>query len=442
MFHRSRAWTDAGSRGYQLLIEGDRLSFSLIHFWPGNAIRVVTKQKLQLNQWTHVAISYDGTVAAAGVKIFVDGEMVETEVVRDCLTKKITGGGGNEIAIGARFRDRGFGGGIVDDFRVYDRMLTELEAYCLSQQTTPGQLLSTNEIDNQTLGDPILVQFLRSLYDKELAQSIVAITSACKELCRVQDSAQEIMVMREMEQARTTHILQRGVYDAPGKVVEAGTPGALPPMLDDQPKNRLGLAKWLTHPDHPLTARVAVNRLWQICFGTGLVATPEDFGNQGSPPSHPQLLDWLASDFVDNQWDVKRTLKMIVMSDTYCQSSALSKPKLQKDPQNRWLSRSPRTRLTAEMIRDNVLSASGLLVEKTGGPPARPYEVTVSFKPVDRDKGTGLYRRSLYTYWKRTGPAPVMMTLDASKRDVCRVKREHTNTLAAVIGVAERSADQ
>lgn len=428
VFHRSRAWTDAGSRGYQLLIEDDRLSFSLIHFWPGNAIRVVTKQKLPLNQWTHVAISYDGTVAAAGVKIFVDGEMVETEVVRDCLTKKITGGGGDEIAIGARFRDRGFGGGIVDDFRVYDRKLTELEAYCLSQQTTPAQLLSTNEIDKQTLGDPILVQFLRSIYDKELAQSIDAVTNASKELCRAQDATQEIMVMREMKQTRPTHVLQRGVYDAPGKVVEAGTPGALPPMMDAQPKNRLGLAKWLTHPDHPLTARVAVNRLWQICFGTGLVATPEDFGNQGSPPSHPQLLDWLASDFVDNQWDVKRTLKMIVMSDTYCQSSALTKPKLQKDPQNRWLCRAPRTRLTAEMIRDNVLSASGLLVEKLGGPPARPYEVTVSFKPVNRDKGTGLYRRSLYTYWKRTGPAPVMMTLDASKRDVCRVKREHTNT--------------
>ena len=428
VFHRSRAWTDAGSRGYQLLIENDRLSFSLIHFWPGNAIRVVTKKQLPLNQWTHVAISYDGTVAATGVKIFVDGEMVETEVVRDCLTKKITGGGGNEIAIGARFRDRGFGGGIVDDFRVYDRKLTELEAYCLSQQTTAGQLLSTNEIDNQTLGDPILVQFLRSLYDKELAQSIDAVTNACKELCRIQDAAQEIMVMQEMEQTRPTHVLQRGVYDAPGKVVEANTPAVLPPMLDDQPKNRLGLAKWLTHPDHPLTSRVAVNRLWQICFGTGLVATPEDFGNQGSPPSHPQLLDWLASDFVDNQWNVKRTLKMIVMSDTYCQSSALTKPKLQKDPQNRWLCRAPRNRLTAEMIRDNALAASGLLVEKMGGPPARPYEVTVSFKPVGRDKGNGLYRRSLYTYWKRTGPAPVMMTLDASKRDVCRVKREHTNT--------------
>ena len=428
IFHRSRAWTDAGSRGYQLLIENDKLSFSLIHFWPGNAIRVITKEKLPLGNWKHIAVTYDGSSDAEGIHLYVDGQLAETEVVRNSLTKNITGGGGNEIAIGARFRDRGFGGGIVDDFRVYDRELTALEAYCQFQRTSPGELLSKNKIDDNTLKDPLLIDFLVSIFDETFREQLGQLSAARRDLCRLEDSAQEIMVMRELERPRETHLLHRGAYDAPGKVVVADTPAVLPPISPGDTKNRLALANWSVRPDNPLTSRVAVNRLWQVCFGNGLVVTPEDFGNQGIPPSHPRLLDWLANEFIENGWDMKKTIKMIVMSDTYCQSSALSKQKLEIDPQNQWLSRYPRNRLTAEMIRDNVLFTSGLLVEKIGGPSVKPYEVTESFKPVKRDKGNGLYRRSLYTYWKRTGPAPVMMALDASKRDVCRVKRERTNT--------------
>jgi hypothetical protein len=188
------------------------------------------------------------------------------------------------------------------------------------------------------------------------------------------------------------------------------------------------LARWLTQPEHPLAARVVVNRIWQMVFGQGLVRTPEDFGRQGQPPTHSELLDWLAVDFVEHGWDVKRLLKQIVLSATYRQSSEPSAESFKSDPQNLLLSWSPTFRLPAEMLRDNALATSGLLVRKIGGAPAKPYEVEVSFKPVKPDKGEGLYRRSLYTYWKRTGPAPVMMTLDASKRDVCRVRRERTST--------------
>jgi hypothetical protein len=240
------------------------------------------------------------------------------------------------------------------------------------------------------------------------------------------DGIEEIMVMRESSQSRPTYILKRGAYDAPTDRVMPETPAVFPPFPADAPRDRLGLAAWLTHPDHPLTARVAVNRIWQLLFGYGLVRTPEDFGSQGSPPTHPKLLDWLARDLIDFDWDLKRLVKTIVMSSTYRQDSTITPELLATDPDNLLLARAPRHRLAAEMIRDNALATSGLLVEKIGGPPAKPYEVSVSFKPMDPDKEAGLYRRSLYTFWKRTAPAPVMMTLDAAKRDVCTVKRERT----------------
>ena len=197
-------------------------------------------------------------------------------------------------------------------------------------------------------------------------------------------------------------------------------------MPADWPKNRLGLARWLTDPSQPLTARVTVNRYWQMIFGKGLVGTPEDFGSQGTTPTHPELLDWLAHEFIQSGWDVKALIKRMVMSQTYRQRSQASPDHRRRDPENLLLAHAPRYRLPAEMIRDNLLYSSGLLVEELGGPPVKPYEVAVSFKPVAHEKGNGLYRRSLYTYWKRTSPAPVMIALDAPKRDVCMVKREVT----------------
>jgi hypothetical protein len=199
-------------------------------------------------------------------------------------------------------------------------------------------------------------------------------------------------------------------------------------MAKHVPRNRLGLARWLTDPKQPLTARVTVNRYWQMFFGKGLVGTPEDFGSQGSLPTHPELLDWLAYRFVHEGWDLQGLVKEMVLSQAYRQSSVATAEQRAKDPENVLLGRARRYRLPAEMIRDNMLFTSGLLVEKAGGPPTKPYEVAASFKPVDHEKGSGLYRRSLYTYWKRTSPAPVMIALDAPKRDVCMVKRDVTAT--------------
>ncbi|HRX78304.1 MAG TPA: DUF1553 domain-containing protein, partial [Pirellulaceae bacterium] len=244
-----------------------------------------------------------------------------------------------------------------------------------------------------------------------------------------------VMMMRDTQ--RDTFILNRGSYSSPTeRKVTQGTPAILPPMLSDLPTNRLGLARWLFQPDHPLTARVAVNRYWQMLFGTGLVATPEDFGSQGDYPSHPELLDWLAVDFRESGWDVKRMIKQLVMSATYRQSAKTTPDRYAHDPNNRLLARGPRFRLQGEFIRDNVLMISGLLNEQMGGPGVKPYqppglwaEVGLSGKPnFVQDHDEKLFRRSLYTYWKRSAPPPSMQIFDAPTREKCTIRRPRTNT--------------
>jgi len=370
-------------------------------------------------------VTWDGSSRADGLSIFLNGETAECDVVRDNLYKDITGGGGDNIAIGERFRDRGFTNGLVDEFQVFDRQLTPLEVAHLSDDKTLAAALDSSlpESDSQQVFDYYL-----STVDADYRTQLKVIREKREAHSNVVDPLPEIMVMREEPTRRDTFLLKRGAYDARDVPVIPETPAVLSTLPDGVTRNRLALATWLTQSDNPLAARVVVNRLWQMIFGQGLVRTPEDFGRQGQPPTHPELLDWLAVDFVEHGWDVKRLLKQIVLSATYRQSSEPSTDSFKRDPQNLLLSCSPTFRLPAEMLRDNALAASGLLVRKLGGAPAKPYEVEVSFKPVKPDKGEGLYRRSLYTYWKRTGPAPVMMTLDASKRDVCRVRRERTST--------------
>lgn len=426
IFHRSRGWTDSGSRGYQLLLEEGRLSASLIHFWPGNAIRIRTPGKIPVEQWLHVTVTYDGSSRADGLSIFVNGRRAVTEVVRDHLHKSITEDGKDHISIGARKRDRGFSQGLVDEFRVFNRQLSGLEvAQLYDGDSLTSALRHTGADSSGQLRDDLYRYYLATSDPKYLEQ-LAAVQQLREQRNRLCDEFPEIMVMRELAQSRPTYVLKRGAYDARADQVQPGTPGILPSFPSDQPRNRLGLARWLTDPGHPLTARVAVNRLWQMCFGQPLTRTPEDFGSQGELPTHPQLLDWLSRYFVDHDWDVKQLLKLIVTSSTYRQTSSVSEKLLEQDPDNRLLARQWAHRLPAEMIRDSALAVSELIVEQVGGPPTRPYELEVSFKPVDRDKGPGLFRRSVYTYWKRTGPAPVMMALDAAKRDVCRVRRERT----------------
>jgi hypothetical protein len=245
------------------------------------------------------------------------------------------------------------------------------------------------------------------------------------------------LVMRELPKPRPTYILIRGAYDKHGEEVSSATPSSLLPMADTLPRNRLGLAQWLVDPANPLTARVTVNRLWQSIFGTGIVSTPGDFGTQGSLPSHPELLDWLAVEFVESGWDIKAMMRLLVTSATYRQSSQLNPTLTERDPQNRLLARGSRYRLQAEFLRDQALAASGLLVRKIGGPSVRPYhppglyEQVVAGKGAStyvQDKGTGLYRRTMYSYWKRSVPNPSMLTFDAPFRETCTVRRSRTNT--------------
>ena len=411
---RSKAWTDAASRGYELLVEDGKLSAALIHFWPGNAIRVRTVAPIPVNRWKHVAFTYDGSSEAAGLQIFVDGKPVETEVIRDSLNREIVGGGDDFVGLGERMRDKGFKNGLVDEFRVYDREISSFEVARLHDP-------SLQPTDEDKL------ELYLSAFHPESNELRKQLQAAREARSQIQKGIREIMVMREIPgEPRKTYMLNRGMYDARGNEVGPDTPESLPPLEVSGTPNRLDLARWLTTPDHPLTARVTVNRYWQMMFGTGLVSTSEDFGSQGKLPTHPELLDWLARDFVDHGWDLHHLLRQIALSATYRQSADVTSELREKDPENQWLARGPTFKLPAEMIRDNALAVSGLLSEKVGGPSVKPYDLAVSFKPIKPDQGEGLYRRSIYTFWKRTGPSPMMMTLDSSKKEVCRVKREET----------------
>jgi hypothetical protein len=258
-----------------------------------------------------------------------------------------------------------------------------------------------------------------------------------RERKRFEKSLPTTMVMSEQAKPRDTFMLKRGQYDQPAEKVEAGTPEWLNAFPADAPKNRLGLAKWLVDPKNPLTARVTVNRFWQLLFGTGLVKSVENFGSQAESPTHPELLDWLASEFVRTGWDVKALLKLIATSETYRQGSRVSPEMLERDPENHLLARAPRVRLPAETVRDQALAVSGLLTRTIGGRSIRSYQPAglweeIAFDPklavYVQDKGPELYRRSLYTFWKRTVPPPLMATFDAPSREICVMKRSRTTT--------------
>jgi hypothetical protein len=433
IFHRSRAWTDAGSRGYQLLIEDGRLSASLVHFWPGNAIGIRTRGPAPTGRWIHVVMTYDGSSRADGLDLYVDGRRAEREVVRDRLYKDITGGGVNELAVGQRFRDRGFKDGMVDELQVYQRCLTPVEAAHLADGGTLDRLLNApgEELDDDQR-QQLFAYYLSNL-DQPYRAAVAELRGLRRSRSALVEPVRELMVMEELPEPRPTHLLLRGDYDAPGELVQPGAPASILAFDRQWPPNRLGLAQWLTDPRHPLTARVAVNRFWQTLFGRGLVATPEDFGNQGQLPTHPELLDWLAVSFIESGWDVKSLVKQMVTSATYRQSSECEPELRARDPLNELLARGRSYRWPAEILRDQALSASGLLVERIGGPPVKPYQPEglweeKSGAKYQRDEREGSWRRSLYTYWKRTSPPPAMITLDAAEREVCVVAREATST--------------
>ncbi|MDA1163545.1 MAG: PSD1 and planctomycete cytochrome C domain-containing protein [Planctomycetota bacterium] len=271
-----------------------------------------------------------------------------------------------------------------------------------------------------------------------LAEPLQQQATLRKQLADLENAIPATLVMEDRLEPRQAHVLERGQYTERREAVSSAVPEWLAPAIPNAPANRLGLAQWLVQPRHPLTARVTVNRFWQQLFGTGLVKTSEDFGVQGQHPSHPALLDWLAIDFVESGWDVKRCLKQIVMTATYQQSSRVTREKLEADPENQMLARGPRFRLDAEVIRDQALSLSGLLIDTIGGKSVKPYQPAGLWKPVGfggsntsvfvQDTGDKLFRRSMYTFWKRTVPPPSMATFDAPDRETCQVRRARTNT--------------
>jgi len=424
VMHRSRSWTDAGSQGYQLLLEHGCPSWSLVHFWPGNAISIRAMEPLKLDRFNHIVVTSDGSSSAAGLAIYIDGTRAETETIRDNLYKGITGGGPGALTIGERFRDIGLKDGTVDEVKVFARCLTAIEVAHLHNGVALDEALQSNP--------EALFDYFTATVDEPCAEASTQLEAAHSALAQAQDGVQEIMAMRETA-PRQTFLLKRGNYGDRGVAVQPGTPDAVLPFDEALPANRLGLAQWVTDPANPLTARVAVNRLWKVVFGTGLVATPGDFGSQGGVPSHPALLDALALEFIASGWDVKAMVRRMVLSATYQQVASESSDIWRADPGNRWLARGSSRRLSAEMMRDQALAASGLLVERIGGAGAFPYQPAGLWKDkgsATYPQGTGesLYRRSLYTYWKRTSPPPSMMLFDAAKRDVCVAQRGSTAT--------------
>lgn len=413
IFHASKAAVDSASRGYELLLEGGRLSTALVHFWPGDALRIQSTAKFALDRWTHVAVTYDGSSRAAGLRLFVDGCEAETEVIRDTLSKTTVDPSINHLALGARFRDRGFKGGEIDDVYAYDTRLSVRQVASLAGAEVGGSE----------------VEFEHFLFTQEdYRQAISKLTDRRAELVSIENKINDIMVMERFEGAPPTRVRLRGAYDQLGEEVQAAPPAVLPPLPEGRRADRLALADWMIQPDHPLTSRVAVNRIWQSVMGEGLVRTPEDFGAQGQSPTHPELLDYLAVEFIQSGWDVKALLRRIVLSETYRRSTIAPAEAVAADPENLLLGRATRRRWSAEMLRDNALAASGLLARRLGGEPVKPYEVEAAFVPMPRDKGKKLYRRSLYTYFKRSAPAPLLTAFDAPDRSVCRVKRERTKS--------------
>jgi hypothetical protein len=426
-----------GSRGHDLLLSGGKLEAHVIHAWPGNAVRVESKQALApADQWRHVFVTYDGSSKAAGLKLYVDGEPVEVTATNDTLTE--TSRSAVPLLVGRRSMGVPFKGAI-DDVRVYGRALSPADVKAVAQANPIADILAVAAEQRTPHQQAALREHYLSTADAEYPAIARELEALRKREAEINAAVPTVMVMQDMSPPRQTFVLNRGAYDAPGEPVAPGVPAALPPLPAGAPANRLGLAMWLTDPGHPLTARVAVNRFWYQYFGVGLVKTLEDWGVQGEQPSHPELLDWLASHFVRGGWDVKGLQRLIVTSATYRQAARYDSTILERDPENRLLARGPRMRLSAEAIRDQALAVGGLLVNKVGGPSVMPYQPPGLWEDVvvgapypgtvyKQGHGEDLYRRSLYTFWKRTAPPPGLNTFDAPDREFCTIRRPQTNT--------------
>ncbi len=434
IFHKAIAERLYNFRGYHLYLKNDRLEINMAHTAPSNAITRVSRQPVPRDRWIQLTLTYDGASRADGFRLYLDGQPLEMETTMDQLYKDILFHSTPEpgLQIGAWWRGLGFKGGLVDNILVYGRELTPFETGILAQKQTWAGPASKNPAELNGEEKAVLQAYYQRCVSPGLKAARQALQTSRTQLSDSIAPVEELMVMQEMKTPKKTFLLQRGNYDMPGQEVFPNTPNPILPFPENLPKNRLGLAQWLCLPEHPLTARVAVNRLWQNFFGAGLVKTTEDFGNQGELPSHPELLDWLAVRFIESGWNIKQMNKLIVMSATYRQDSKVDDSLREKDPENRLLARGPAYRMPAEMIRDNVLTASGLLNKKIGGKSVKPYQPAglweINSASYQQDTSDAVYRRSLYILIKRSVPNPTMATFDAGSRSYCVARRQKTNT--------------
>ncbi|MCA9266201.1 MAG: DUF1553 domain-containing protein, partial [Planctomycetales bacterium] len=421
-----------GFRGYDTIVLDDfRLKVHLIDTWPNNALAVTTKSAVPKDKWFHLTVSYDGSRQAEGIHLWLDGRPLALNFEQRNLSGSLLTD--QPLRLGRRSTALYFDGSIAD-VRFYTQSLTaEQDARMLRRDLharLAGQPLTADTIP------PTVREYLKSQQNHELQEQLQTLRSARESLA---NSVQTTMIMRDRSEYRPTYLLRRGQYDLPdeSEALWPQLPEFLGELPTDAPRNRLGLAHSLIQPDHPLVARVMVNRIWQRMFGRGIVPTPDNFGVQGDPPSHPELLDWLAIHFIESGWDVKQLHKMIALSATYRQSARSSAELQARDPYNRLLARGPRHRLPAELVRDNALAVSGLLSSKIGGPSVKPYQPAglwdelaggANGGPYQVADGPDLYRRSLYTFRKRTVSHPTLGTFDAPSWEICQAKRPTTNT--------------
>jgi len=426
-------------RGWDLFFANGQLAVHIIQSWADNAIKVTTQGVvIKQDTWHHVCVTWDGSGKPEGIAIYIDGKRQPTVTNTNTLEADADVRTDTPLRIGQRSQGSVFVGS-VQDFHLFDRQLSEQEIDALGQSEWLARTVETPVDQRTEAQQAALLEHYLARYDAEFVKLASTVEQLKNEQAAIEARSPVTHVQAERtDQPPMANILMRGQYDNVGDEVAAATPAALHPLAEDAPQNRLGLAQWVIDPNNPLTARVTVNRFWQQLFGQGIVATPEDFGIMGAPPSNPELLDWLATDFVEHGWDVKRFFKQVLMSATYRQAAITTREKLNEDRDNQLLSRGPRFRMDAEMVRDYALTVSGLRSDKMYGPGVKPYQPSNIWNMVglpggdtreyQQDRGENLYRRSIYMFWKRMAPPPSLEAFGAPNREVCTVRRERTNT--------------
>ena len=426
---------DQGEVGWGLYLEAGKLRLNMSTRVLDDGVAAETVAPVRLGEWQHVVASHDGSKTPEGMAVYVDGVPQELEGLLDLVGNRMPQR--YPLRIGASGSDKPRFDGAIDDVRIYGAALTPEQAAVVATREALGEIAAIPPADRSASQTKKLrLAFFDQYAPPDVREAYAAVAMLEREREALWASFPTVMVMEEMAERRPTFRLERGAYDNPAEEVFPGVPAVLPPLPAGEEANRLTFARWLVAPDHPLTARVTVNRFWQQYFGTGLVKTAENFGTQGEYPSHPELLDWLATSFIDSGWDIKAMQRLIVTSATYRQASHVTPEAWEADPENRRLARGPRLRLPAQMIRDQALAVSGLLAERLGGPSVKPYQpeglwdevVEGGYGSYEPSEGDDLYRRSLYTFWKRTLGPPAMMTFDSSTRETCIVRTGRTNT--------------